>query len=388
MTESEAQGIERAHTGARREGGFTVIQLVIAFAVIAIVSTFAFMGIASARTSMRVQSSARQFAGYVEKARSDAIRRHSTATVQITAANATSYVVTLDFDLDGATETRTITLEDGVHINSDAATLTFDWRGRLTGAGLSLSFEGPDGSYPVQLDVTGSGDVTIGEEKFLDAEVPTVTLSNAGVSPTGDVSNDVSALTPTTTTPPTTTPPTTPPTTTPPTTPPTTTPPTTPPTTTPPTTPPTTTPPTTPPTTTPPSPPPSNPPGGGNPGQGNQPPATPPTTPPSTPPSTTPPATGTSCSMSVDLASVTINACNNGGNNCGSRSVKVTMVGAATGSTVSATSVPSNLTVTLASQSGSVYTFTIRAKNNTRTTNTVTFTGTSCGTKDVSVKTQ
>ena len=92
--------------------------------------------------------------------------------------------------------------------------------------------------------------------------------------------------------------------------------------------------------------------------------------------------------MSVDLASVTINACNNGGQQCGSRNVQVTMVGAASGASVSATSVPSNLTVTLASQSGSVYTFTISARNNTRTTNTVTFTGTSCGTKDVSVKTQ
>lgn len=92
--------------------------------------------------------------------------------------------------------------------------------------------------------------------------------------------------------------------------------------------------------------------------------------------------------MTTDLASVTINACNNGGHNCGSRNLKVTMVGSATGATVSATSVPTNLTVTLASQSGSVFTFNIAAKNNTRTTNTVTFTGTSCGTKAVSVKTQ
>jgi hypothetical protein len=92
--------------------------------------------------------------------------------------------------------------------------------------------------------------------------------------------------------------------------------------------------------------------------------------------------------MSVDVASVTINACNNGGNNCGSGSVKLTMVGAASGATVSASTVPSNLTVTLLSQSSGVYTFKILAKNNTRTTNTLTFTGTSCGTKDVTVKTQ
>lgn len=92
--------------------------------------------------------------------------------------------------------------------------------------------------------------------------------------------------------------------------------------------------------------------------------------------------------MSVDLASVTITACNNGGHNCGSRSVRVTMTGAASGAIVTASSVPSNLTVTQSTQSSSTFTFTIAAKNNTRTTNTVTFTGTSCGTKDVSVKTQ
>ena len=92
--------------------------------------------------------------------------------------------------------------------------------------------------------------------------------------------------------------------------------------------------------------------------------------------------------MNAVLPSVTINACNNGGNNCGSTSVTVTMVGAAAGAVVTATTVPSNLTVTKLSSVGSVYVFKILAKNNTRTTNTVTFTGTSCGTKNVTVKTQ
>jgi hypothetical protein len=217
--------------------------------------------------------------------------------------------------------------------------------------------------------------VTIGEEKFLDSEVPTVTLNNGAVG--GDVLNDVTTTSPTTPT-------------TPPLIPPVTTPPGTPPVTTPPVTPPVTTPPLTPPVTTPPPPsPPGNGNGNGN-GYGNQPPpvTTPPLTPPLTPPSTTPPATGTSCSMTVDLTSVTINACNNGGNNCGSANVKLSMVGAATGATISATTVPGHLAVSLVSQSGGVYTFRISARNNTRTTNTVTFTGTSCGTKDVSVKTQ
>jgi hypothetical protein len=347
--------------------------MLITMVVLVIVVGFGIMGIVEARASMRVQSSARAFAGYVEKARSDAIRRHATSGVAITSANATSYVVTMDFNLDGVAESRTITLEEGVYFNSDAATLTFDWRGRLSGDGLSFTFEGPGGTYPVQLDVTGSGDVTIGEEKFADSEVPTVTLNNGTAG--GDVLDDVTTVT-SPTTPPTTTPPTTtPPVTTPP---PTTQPPTTPPPT---TQPPTTQPPTTPPPTTPPptTPPPTTPP-----------PTTPPPTtpPPSTPPPSTTPPAGTSCSMTVDLSSVTINACNNGGNQCGSTNVKLSMVGAATGATISATTVPSHLTVSLVSQVSGVYTFKILSKNNTRTTINVTFTGTSCGTKNVSVKTQ
>ena len=92
--------------------------------------------------------------------------------------------------------------------------------------------------------------------------------------------------------------------------------------------------------------------------------------------------------MTVDVASVTIDACNNGGQHCGSATVRVTMLGAAIGAIVSASSVPSNLTVTQLSAVSGVYIFNIAAQNNTRTTNTVVFTGTSCGTQEVSVKTQ
>jgi hypothetical protein len=44
--------------------------------------------------------------------------------------------------------------------------------------------------------------------------------------------------------------------------------------------------------------------------------------------------------------------------------------------------------VSLISQLNGIYTFRILSNNNTRTTNTVTFTGTSCGSQNVTVKTQ
>jgi Tfp pilus assembly protein FimT len=65
--------------GGRGEAGFSIIQLVIVVAVVAITITFAVIGIANARASYRVQNSARRFASHIERARTDAIRRHATA---------------------------------------------------------------------------------------------------------------------------------------------------------------------------------------------------------------------------------------------------------------------------------------------------------------------
>ncbi len=52
----------------RSEAGFSVIQLVIIVAVVVITSTFALFGIQSARASMRLSGSARELAGYLERA--------------------------------------------------------------------------------------------------------------------------------------------------------------------------------------------------------------------------------------------------------------------------------------------------------------------------------
>ena len=83
--------------------------------------------------------------------------------------------------------------------------------------------------------------------------------------------------------------------------------------------------------------------------------------------------------MSLDTTSATIDACNNQGNNCGYAVVRATLTNPAAGATVSATNVPSNLTVWLYNSSDGVFTFVIIAKNNTRTTNSVVFTGLNCG---------
>src|SRR5918911_3681390 len=94
------------------EAGFSMLQLLVALAIVAIVATYAVMAISKARVSMRLQTSARTFATYVEKARLDAIRRHGSATIDISGPN--TYDIFMDFNNSGNPFTRRFTLESGV----------------------------------------------------------------------------------------------------------------------------------------------------------------------------------------------------------------------------------------------------------------------------------
>src|SRR4051812_22258907 len=92
------------------ELGYSLLQLLITVGVVAIVAAFAFFGITSARASIRLSNSVRVFAGYAERARSDAVRRHDTTSIQ--AVDANSYSVTMDFDGAGVLTTRTFSAEN------------------------------------------------------------------------------------------------------------------------------------------------------------------------------------------------------------------------------------------------------------------------------------
>jgi hypothetical protein len=81
---------------------------------------------------------------------------------------------------------QTFTLSEGVTFGTDPVTITFDWRGRPTsGSELAISLQNSTGIN--QIDVTGSGDVTVGSEIFQDDAIPDVNL-NTNVS--GDVASD------------------------------------------------------------------------------------------------------------------------------------------------------------------------------------------------------
>ena len=186
---------------ARKQRGFTIAQMVITLAIIGVVSAFGVLGIQNARAEFRLQNNARLFATYVEKARLDAIRRHAAtgqeSTIETFGPGTTTYAVSMDFG-SGALETRNFNLDSGLNFQTVAKRLSFDWRGRIAEAWV-LQIHSDDLQRNLPVDVSGSGDITVGEQHFPDQLIPAVEISEV----TGDVD---SPATPTPTPTPTATP--------------------------------------------------------------------------------------------------------------------------------------------------------------------------------------
>lgn len=169
-----------------RTCGFSAIELIITATVLTIVTGAGLIGITRARAHVRLSGAAREYATYVEKARTHSIRSHADdaaerATIKIN-DDRTSYDVIMDLDGDGVMDTRTITLPDGVSFDT-VETIAFDWRGRtwntvgtLTTSNAQVSIRLGDGNNSVSIDVTGSGDITVDSLVF-DDSVPNVTLN-------------------------------------------------------------------------------------------------------------------------------------------------------------------------------------------------------------------
>ncbi len=170
-----------------RQQGFTITQMIITLAIISVISTFGVLGIRTARAQFKLQSSARLFATYVEKARLDAIRRHAEPGQESsieTFGETSTYAVTMDWG-SGVVETRTFELDSGLNFSTIAKKVSFNWRGRIDEAWVfQIYSQYLEDALPV--DVSGSGDITVGEQHFPDQSIPPVEISQV----TGDVDLD------------------------------------------------------------------------------------------------------------------------------------------------------------------------------------------------------
>jgi len=186
--------MKRSRT-VKQQHGFTIMQMVITIAIIAIVSTFGVLGIRTARAEFRLQSSARLFASYVEKARADSVRRHAAtgaeASVETFGGGSNTYAITMDFGT-GTVQTRTFQLDPGLEFSTAAQKVTFDWRGRLTvpcDVTKSCVYQVYSASLDkgIPIDVSGSGDITVDEQHFPDQLIPAIDITPVG---DGDVDPD------------------------------------------------------------------------------------------------------------------------------------------------------------------------------------------------------
>src|SRR5215468_7147511 len=129
---------------ARGQSGSTLIQVCVVLAVLGVVSTFAIISFSNTRANLRLQNTTRQLAQYMEKARLDAIRRHSTSTVTFT--DERTYDITMDWASSGEPTTRTFQFEDGVNIiSTPLPSLTFNWRGRTQSCTVTFAVQNSRG---------------------------------------------------------------------------------------------------------------------------------------------------------------------------------------------------------------------------------------------------
>lgn len=167
---------------SRQQSGFTMIDMLLVIVIIAIISAFSIMGINRARTSLRLDSSARTMMAYLEKARLDAINRHARISnfATLVVINSTSYRVTMDFGGNGVLTSQVVALGSGVSIIIPTETVgsvttpvppvvTFDWRGTNEG-GENIVLT--NGSAQITVNATEWGDITLNDN--LTIPVPNI----------------------------------------------------------------------------------------------------------------------------------------------------------------------------------------------------------------------
>ncbi|MCA1615736.1 MAG: type II secretion system GspH family protein [Acidobacteria bacterium] len=185
----QAVGSHGTNRPARREGGFTTVELIVVLAVAGILASLA-VAQNRAQTAMRVTTSRQLFAQYLEKARLDSKRRRATNVAQMSGVRITAadrYLVTLDFTGTGTVQTREVALPDGVTFDFvEPVLIRFDSRGRPTDE-VEITLKGGYGGDSPPLVVSEQGNVASGGEAYHLPDDPEVTVNATDITGTTNV---------------------------------------------------------------------------------------------------------------------------------------------------------------------------------------------------------
>lgn len=159
--------------GLNDERGASLVEMLIVLTMIVIVATWAFLHIVEAQKSVRLAGATQELILYLDKTRSDSIRRHATAVnqmAQLTITSATSYSVTLDANGDGQLDPpRSFNFQPGgvtFNVAVFPTTIRYNWRGRVVDAYGSpinapapINLQDTNGPGP-SINLSAAGDTT------------------------------------------------------------------------------------------------------------------------------------------------------------------------------------------------------------------------------------
>ena len=183
--------------GKTGEAGVSIVEMLIVVVMISIVAAFAVMQISASQRKVRLTNSAREFLGWLEKARLDSSRRHPMSTSEmasVTLNNANSYTVVMDQNGDGTLDPgRTITFPgthgagfSGVTVPS---TIRFNWRCRpvdSSGNFINISFSLSDAAGNTNpITLTSAGDTS------LESSASTTTIGVSSVSSNANIKKKI-----------------------------------------------------------------------------------------------------------------------------------------------------------------------------------------------------
>jgi Tfp pilus assembly protein FimT len=183
----------KSKTTRSSTSGFGMVELLAVVTMIGTLSSMAVINITKSNRSVNVASSMRALSAYLEKARTDSVRRHGNAT--ITLDSASSYSISIDSDGDGTSTTSKIMLPAGTSLSyslppatdsiapSDTPiTIAYDWRGRTANAVVLTLADSTSGVTSSTLSLGPAGDISM--DTAVQGPVTTPTAQNLTVSTT------------------------------------------------------------------------------------------------------------------------------------------------------------------------------------------------------------